>query len=121
MKLVIRLSFFLGILTLIPAEVFAQNAQPAAPDQSQVLRSDEVVRTNTRLVVVDVVATKKGEQVPNLKVEDFTLLEDGTPQKISGFTIQGANAVKITPPPQLPENVVTNMPPSIKQPERDLI
>jgi VWFA-related protein len=110
MKLVTRLSFFLGILTLIPAELFAQNAQPTAPDQSQVLRSDEVVRTNTRLVVVDVVAIRKGEQVPNLKAEDFTLLEDGTPQKISGFTFQGANAVKITPPPQLPENVVTNMP-----------
>src|SRR6478672_2505949 len=110
MKLVIRLSFFLGILTLILAEVFAQNAQPVASGQSQVLRSDEVVRTNTRLVVVDVVATKKGEQVPNLKVEDFTLLEDGTQQKISGFTFQGANAVKITLPPQLPENVVTNMP-----------
>jgi VWFA-related protein len=110
MRLVTRLSFFLGILTLIPAELFAQNAQPTAPDQSQVLRSDGVVRTNTRLVVVDVVAIRKGEQAPNLKAEDFTLLEDGTPQKISGFTFQGANAVKITPPPQLPENVVTNMP-----------
>ena len=111
MKLISRVSYFLGLLTLIPSGLYAQSSlQPTTSGQSPVLHSDEVVRTNTRLVAVDVVATKKGEQVPDLKVEDFTLLEDGKPQKISGFTFQGANAVKITQLPQLPENVVTNMP-----------
>lgn len=111
MKLISRVSYFLGLLTLIPSGLYAQSSlQPTTSGQSPVLHSDEVVRTNTRLVAVDVVATKKGEQAPDLKVEDFTLLEDGKPQKISGFTFQGANAVKITQLPQLPENVVTNMP-----------
>ena len=111
MKLISRLFYFFGLLTLIPSGLYAQSSsQPTTSGQSPILHSDEVVRTNTRLVAVDVVATKKGEQVPDLKVEDFTLLEDGKPQKISGFTFQGANAVKITQLPQLPENVVTNTP-----------
>jgi VWFA-related protein len=104
-------SFFLGILTLVPSGLYAQSvSQPTASDQSPVLHSDEVMRTNTRLVVVDVVATKKGVPASGLKVEDFTLLEDGKPQKISGFIFQGANPVKIAQLPQLPENVVTNTP-----------
>ena len=106
-----RLVFFLGILTLVPSGIYAQTvSQPTASDQSPVLHSDEVLRTNTRLVVVDVVAAKKGVLVPGLKVEDFTLLEDGKPQKISGFIFQGANAAKTTQLPQLPQNVVTNTP-----------
>jgi VWFA-related protein len=106
-----RLSFFLGILTLVPSGLYAQSvSQPPASDQSPVLHSDEVLRTNTRLVVVDVVASKKGVPAPDLKAEDFILLEDGKPQKISGFIFQGANAVKTTQLPQLPQNVVTNTP-----------
>src|ERR1041385_956503 len=55
----------------------------------EVLHSDQTLRTNTRLVVVDVVATdSKGQAVPDLKAEDFTLLEDGKPQKIAGFSFE---------------------------------
>lgn len=113
MKLVIRLSFFLGILLLIPTGLYAQSAtQPTDSNQSQVVHSDEVLRTNTRLVVVDVVATdSKGQPVPDLKASDFTILEDGKPQKISGFNFEHlagapAQAVQIN----LPPSVVTNLP-----------
>jgi VWFA-related protein len=42
--------------------------------------------------VIDVVATNsKGEPVPDLKVEDFAVLEDGKPQKISAFTYKQHN------------------------------
>ncbi len=57
----------------------------------------QTLRTNTRLVVVDVVATdSKGQPVPDLKASDFTLLEDGKPQKISGFNFEhsGGNLVR---------------------------
>jgi VWFA-related protein len=84
--------------------------QSSAQSSTSVEQSNTVLHTNTRLVVVDVVATKKGIQAAELKAEDFTLLEDGKPQKISGFTFQDANAVKITQLPQLPENIVTNTP-----------
>src|SRR6476660_2864103 len=82
-------------------------------NQSQdVMHSDQVLRTNTRLVVVDVVATdSKGQPVTDLKPADFTLLEDGKPQKISGFTFEhpGSNLAQ-TAQIQLPPSVVTNAP-----------
>jgi VWFA-related protein len=56
------------------------------------------LRANTRLVVVDVVATNsKGEPVPDLKVEDFSVTEDGKPQKISAFSFKQHNkATQVT-------------------------
>src|SRR5437867_2292543 len=42
------------------------------------------IRSNTRLVVVDVVVTdKKGQSVAGLKAEDFTVEENGKKQKVS--------------------------------------
>lgn len=45
----------------------------------------DVVRITTNLVQVDLVVTKDGKQVTNLKPEDFEILEDGRPQKITSF------------------------------------
>ncbi len=48
---------------------------------------DDVVKITTKLVQVDVVVRdKKGNQVPQLGVGDFELLQDGKPQKIVGLT-----------------------------------
>jgi VWFA-related protein len=71
------------------------------------------IRTNTRLVVVDVVVTdKKGQAVTGLKPEDFTLEENGKKQKVSVFVppgIANRTAAKPVPPGILsnhPENVM---------------
>jgi VWFA-related protein len=70
------------------------------------------IRTNSRLVMVDVVVTdKKGEPVSGLKAEDFTAEENGKKQKISVFVPPGATRITATPPPpgvlsNHPENVV---------------
>ena len=57
-------------------------------------RISEPLRTNTRLVVVDVVVTdSKGQPVSDLKAEDFALLEAGKPQTISGFRLSGIGRV----------------------------
>jgi VWFA-related protein len=54
---------------------------PAAADE------DEVVRITSNLVQLDVLVTdKKGNQVTNLRPEDFQVLEDGRPQKITHFS-----------------------------------
>ncbi|HZI58541.1 MAG TPA: VWA domain-containing protein [Verrucomicrobiae bacterium] len=81
---------------------FASHAQsngttdlPAAQPQAtpSAAPSSSVLRATTRLVVVDVVAIdNKGNPVLDLKAEDFTLLEDGKPQKVSGFNFQRGNA-----------------------------
>jgi VWFA-related protein len=45
------------------------------------------LRVSVRLVnVVTTVMDAAGRHVPNLKADDFTILEDGVPQKISHFT-----------------------------------
>ncbi len=79
--------------------------------------SDEVpsitIRTDTRLVVIDVVATdKKGQPLIGLKPEDFTLEENGKKQKISVFVPPGiSNHTAAAPSPagvlsNHPENVL---------------
>jgi len=112
-KIVSRLSFFCGLLPLIAAGLYAQSAtQPSSSNESQVLHSDQTLRTNTRLVLVDVVATdSKGQPVPDLKASDLTVLEDGKPQKISGFNFERSDASSARVAQiQLPPSVVTNAP-----------
>jgi VWFA-related protein len=85
-------------------------SQSSSP--SYVYQSQARLKTSTRLVVVDVVATdSKGVPVPNLTADDFTVLENGVPQKISNFSFQHSGQVKPAVMPQLPANVVSNAPP----------
>src|SRR5712664_1215277 len=67
------------------------------------------IRSNTRLVVVDVVVTdKKGQPVAGLKAEDFTVEENGKKQKVSVFVPPGTtNRTAATPPPP---GVLSNLP-----------
>src|SRR6478752_8332196 len=100
-------------LPLIALSFLGAYSQTNSSNQPQeVLHSDQTLRTNTRLVVVDVVATDgKGQPIPDLKAADFTLLEDGKPQKISGFTFEhpGSNLAPVAQA-NLPPSVVTNAP-----------
>ena len=53
--------------------------------------STPTIRTNTRLVLVDVVATDKhGKAVTDLKASDFTVQEKGKNQKIAIFNPPGS-------------------------------
>jgi VWFA-related protein len=61
-----------------------------------------LVRVNTRLVEVDVVVHSKGAAVTDLKRDDFTVLDNGKPQKIASFNIISSRtraADSIPPPP----------------------
>ncbi len=78
--------------------------------------SDEVpgftVRSNTRLVVVDVVVrSKKGQPITDLKPEDFVVEENGKKQKIATFTPPGAPQVSPQAPPP---GILSNHPESLK-------
>ncbi|HEX4605910.1 MAG TPA: VWA domain-containing protein [Candidatus Angelobacter sp.] len=91
----------------------------SVPDQTKqqkpalVYESATVLKSITRLVVVDVVATNKDGAVTDLQRDDFTVLEDGKEQKVRVFNFQqprvntsgGAPIV----PPKLPENVYSNV------------
>jgi VWFA-related protein len=91
----------------------AADQQASMPQQQEpsALPSNMVLRSTTRLVVVDVVIVdSKGEPVTGLKANDFTVLEDGKPQKISGFTFQHASAASASPSTVHGANVYTNTP-----------
>jgi len=60
---------------------------------------DLVFRVNSNLVVVDVfVHDRSGKEIPDLNKEDFTLLEDGKPQKIAVFDYQSLSSTPAAPP-----------------------
>src|SRR5262249_50080573 len=59
--------------------------------QSDTAATTPTIRTNTRLVLVDVVATdKRGKAVTDLKASDFTLQEKGKNQKVTIFNPAGS-------------------------------
>ncbi len=91
-------------LTTYPEIASAQ--QPAGGEPTL------TIRTNTRLVTVDVVVTdKKGLPVSGLKAEDFTVEENGKKQKVSLFTAPGSNdAAKPVP---VPAGVLSNRPENV--------
>ena len=71
-----------------------------------------VLRVTTRLVLVDAIVTdKQGKHVDDLTAADFTVLEEGKPQRIAGFDLAqpSVEAKKSKPALQpLPPNVYTN-------------
>lgn len=97
----------------------ATPAQAQAPAQEKeqkpapVYESATVLKSITRLVVVDVVATDRDGAVTDLRQDDFSISEDGNEQKIRVFNFQqphanvpGAVAVAASKPP---ENVFSNV------------
>lgn len=91
-------------LALGPLLVSAQDAPADVPAIT--------IRTNTRLVLVDVVVTdKKGQPISGLKAEGFTVEENGKKQKISVFVPPGTPAaVKAAP---APAGVLSNHPENV--------
>ncbi len=78
--------------------------------QAQPAQSPNVIRSNTRLVIVDVVATdNNGNPVTDLTEKDFTVLESGRPQRIGSFSFQNPSTPVEQPVP-LPPNVISNVP-----------
>ncbi len=61
---------------------------PPAPEKPKKIENmpDYSIKVDVPLVNLDVlVTTKDGQTIPGLKQENFTILEDGAPQKISTF------------------------------------
>jgi VWFA-related protein len=90
-------------LLVIPQSL-AQNAQNAP-----VLTLRPVVRE----VQLDVIVTdSKGHPVKGLKSSDFTLLEDGSPQRFNHFeehsSMTSEQIAKLAPPEKAPPNTFTN-------------
>src|SRR3954471_5807335 len=58
------------------------------------------IRTTTRVVLVDAIVTDgKSQPVAGLAANDFTVLEDGKPQKVSFFSFESVAKHQNAPPP----------------------
>src|SRR3954451_4642611 len=67
------------------------------------------VRVSARLVLVDAVVTDRaGKRITDLKKDDFTVLENGKPQKVLAFSFEVPEPS--SPRPALPPNIYTNRP-----------
>ena len=127
--------FGFGLIILLAAGIKAQTPAPAAsnqpaqaasapavPAQAQnkdkeqkpapVYESATVLKSVTRLVVLDVVATDKDGAITDLKPDDFSILEDGKEQKIRVFNFQQPHAnppgTTVVAAAKPPENVFSN-------------
>jgi VWFA-related protein len=92
------LAYFLAAAALC-AGASAQTPAPTAPQQNQ-QGDEEVVRITTQLIQVDAVVTDKDDRViPDLKLEDFSLYENGKKQDLQFIEFVGAGS-----PPRLDGN-----------------
>ena len=110
-----------SVLTLILASLLGSTiALVPAQDKQQTKNqeADDVIKINSNLVSFDVmVKDKKGRPITNLKTEDFTVTENGVPQKIEFFDspLSSTEARKETPATQIepgptrrgPRNVIS--------------
>ncbi len=93
-----------AVATLVLLPVGSHSQQSADP-------SKPVLKAKTRLVVVDVVATdSEGRPVSGLEAQDFTVLEDGRPQNVTGYSYQQPGTMITEVTFRLPPNVVSNIP-----------
>src|ERR1700730_5407378 len=107
-----QLSFRIPVALALAANLAAGptilSAQQAATDEPSL-----TIRTNPRLVVVDVVVTdKKGQPVTGLKAEDFALEENGKKQKVSLFFAPGTGNGSNTT--ATPEGSLSNRPENVR-------
>jgi len=81
----------------------------AAQKKEPVYQSQSVLRATTRLVIVDIVAVDdKGRPITDLTADDFTVSEDGKPQKISDFSFH--QPMTAGPARQQAPGIISNAP-----------
>ena len=86
----------LAALLLLSFDGHAQQTPPTSPGQGQT-----TLRVTSDLVLTNVVVRdrKTGEPVRGLTRDDFTVLEDGKPQKIDSFDYEDVNQAAALRPP----------------------
>jgi VWFA-related protein len=90
----VQRGFALGLATLLALPLPAQQSAP--PSQGNSNQGSYVLRTESDLVLTNVVArdAKTGQVVLGLKQSDFTVLENGKAQQISDFDFESVDMAK---------------------------
>ncbi|MHB8755453.1 MAG: VWA domain-containing protein [Candidatus Acidiferrales bacterium] len=115
-------SFLLLFFALLPASsaAFPQEQKiPAAQPQRQ-KKAPPVMRANVDLVVIDAEVTgRDGKAIRGLRADQFTLLEDGKPQKILSFVYSDIESLETAGKTNGPP-VVIPLEPASGAPNQDL-
>lgn len=98
------LLLMMALLASLTGQAQTPSAQPQPQQQREAQGDDDVVRITTNLVQIDaVVLDRDGRQVKDLGPQDFEILEDARPQKVTNFSYistegaGGATVVKSAP------------------------
>ncbi|HKF23277.1 MAG TPA: VWA domain-containing protein [Candidatus Angelobacter sp.] len=85
------------VVTLLMSTLSAQQSQASPTPQPANQTQDRYkFRVESQLVLVNVVARdKQGKPVTDLKRDDFTILEDGKPQRISSFDFENLDSTPL--------------------------
>src|SRR6202790_5028865 len=88
-----RLVFLIGLMYLAGCwtllELNSDRRVVHAPQSATGIQSEDVIRAETRLVVVDTVVTdKKGNYIRDLAQKDFRVWEDGKEQQLTSFSYE---------------------------------
>jgi VWFA-related protein len=105
--MLLRVAWLIVLLSLLQIPTsFADQPATSAPDATSG-SLPPVIRSSTRLVQVSVfVQDGKGKPITGLEKEDFTVLDQGKPQKIAVFAAEPPAPLKLSHP--LPKYVFTN-------------
>ena len=112
----------LGCVTLfVCSQLIAQQTTEAPPSPAQ--DSLYTIKSHVNVVLVPVLARdRSGQEVGNLKKEDFQVFDNGKPRVISGFTVQRRVAIESSPKPVPSAPAVAGGPPkSVLVPSRFVV
>ncbi len=106
------------VMALITACAFSGSLSQAGQSKGSGPEASSTLRISSRAVLVDVMVTdRSGHPVTGLKQEDFSVNEQGKPQKIAYFEEhQNFPAAAMAEMPELPPNVFCNFSPAPKSP-----
>src|SRR2546427_9670846 len=109
-----------AFLNLIVAFVLCLSIVPAQSQEKKEKKSadeDDVIRVTSNLVSLDVmVKDKKGKAVTDLKAEDFSISENGVPQKIEFFDSTLSGSTKAGEPAKAGETTIVSTRPTGRTP-----
>jgi len=111
-RLLLAATLFVGTVGAQTAPTVSQ--LPADPDSQEPETSDIVFHSTVRRVVVDVVVSDaSGKPVSGLTARDFSVAEDGKPQRLRSFDVHDFDSVSASLPKApafLPTNTFVNLP-----------
>src|SRR5882672_6003656 len=91
------------VRTIAVMAVFEFSVVPSLLSQEKTAEPPIIKAQSVNVVVDLIVADRHGHHVPGLTASDFTIYEDGVPQKIVGFTPSAGSAPNTSSPMAAPK------------------